>query len=269
MTKSIFDFSDYKIYLREVIRRQPKGGRGFKAKLSAGMACQSAYLSRVLNGNADLSLEQAQRANAVLGHTKEESKFFLLLLLYNKAGTQELKQEFYEQMEQIIQQRLILKNRFNVKKSISREDQVTYYSAWYYTAAHFLLTVPEFQTRDAIAVRLGLPLKKVSSILDFLVSIGIATQEGHRFKTSAMRIHLENDSPMISKHHTNWRMKAIQSTERETPDELHYSAVITIAKKDALKIKSALVKAIESVRELVKESNEEELFCYTVDFFKV
>lgn len=269
MIKTLFDYLDYKTYLAEFIRTQPMKGRGFKAKLAQAMKCQSAYLSRVLNGNAHLSLEQAQMASMLIGHTKEEQKFFLLLVLHTRAGTRELRDEFHQQIEQTLQQRLNLKNRFNVKKTLSREDQMTYYSAWYYSAIHFLLTISEYQTREAIAQRLKLPLKKVSSILDFLVSIGLAAREGNHFKTGVSRIHLENDSPMISKHHSNWRMKAIQSVDQEEIDEMHYSAVVTIAKKDAVKIKSALIEAVERVRLMVKESKEEELFCYNVDFFKV
>ena len=55
-----------------------------------------------------------------------------------------LRAEFHEQVEQVLRQKLILANRFNVKKALSREDQMVYYSAWYYTAVHFLLTIPEF-----------------------------------------------------------------------------------------------------------------------------
>ncbi len=63
-------------------------------------------------------------------------------------------------------------------------------------------------------------------------------------------------------------MRAIDAVDREEPEELHYSAVIAIAKKDALKIKTTLGEAIERVREKVKESKEEDLFRYSVDFFK-
>jgi hypothetical protein len=74
---------------------------------------------------------------------------------------------------------------------------------------------------------------------------------------------------MISKHHTNWRMQAIQSLEREAESELHYSSVITVSEGDAVKIREALVKAIEQVRLIVKPSKDEALYCYNLDLFKV
>ena len=49
-------------------------------------------------------------------------------------------------------------------------------------------------------------------------------------------------------------MQTIIALDREQKDDLHYSSAVTIAREDALKIKSALVDAIERVRGIVKPS---------------
>lgn len=52
-------------------------------------------------------------------------------------------------------------------------------------------------------------------------------------------------------------------------NELHYSSVISLAEGDVPKVREKLVKAIEEVREVVRPSNDETLFCYNLDLFKV
>jgi len=42
---------------------------------------------------------------------------------------------------------------------------------------------------------------------------GLAEEKEGRFKIGNSRIHLPSNSPLISKHHTNWRVKAIQTLE--------------------------------------------------------
>jgi len=74
---------------------------------------------------------------------------------------------------------------------------------------------------------------------------------------------------MISKHHTNWRMQAIQSFEKENESDLHYSSVITIAEDDIPRVREALIKAVEKVREIVRPSQDEAVLCYALDLFKV
>ncbi len=117
---------------------------------------------------------------------------------------------------------------------------------------------------------LGISLKRTAEILEFLVSIKLALPvENGRFTVGTSRIHLGSDSPMISKFHTNWRMQAIRSLETEDKNDLHYSSVITISDEDFKKIKSLLVKYIEEIKLIVKESPSEKVHSLCLDFFQI
>ena len=164
---------------------------------------------------------------------------------------------------------LSLKNRLDFKKTLSAIDQTRYYSAWHYAAIHLLVGIPQFQTKETLHQRLRISIKKISEALEFLVSCGLAIEDHGRFRPGVTNVHLGNDSPMITKHHTNWRLQAIQSLENETSEELHYSSVITIALADMPKIRKALADAIDQVRKIVRDSKEDNLCCYSLDFFKV
>lgn len=271
-TESIFDYKDYKEYLKDLLKQKPKRGHGFKSAIADAIRCQSAYISRVLNGNAHFSLEQAHDLNSYLGHSEEESDFFIFLVSYARSGTQALQKFFLKKISETLNKRLILKERFKIKMNLSLEDQAMYYSAWYYVAAHLLLSIPEFQTKQAIAEYLNLPLSKITEILNCLLHSGLAIKKGERYGIGETRIHLGSDSPFINKHHINWRMKTIQSLDQNHPTEnedLHYSSIVSVSKDDIDKIKSKFIKTIDEFNGTVKDSKEERLQCFTLDFFKI
>lgn len=101
----------------------------------------------------------------------------------------------------------------------------------------------------------------------------LASSEGGGLQVGATRIHLGNDSSLISKHHTNWRIQAIRSLDREDRtqqnEDLHYSSVVSLSAADVLKIKAMLVETIESFNATVAPSKEELVQCLALDFFKV
>lgn len=262
----VFEFLDYKAYLSQMAESHQ---RGFKKRLAELSGCQTAYVSHVLNGKAHFSWEQAEAISTGIGHSDDEKEYFLLLLNYCSAGTPSLRKFLKARLDRIKESRLSIKERVRVRESLSREEQAKYYSAWYYAAIHVMLTISRFQTKEAIAAYLKISPKLVTEALDFLTSVGLATKTGSKFITGSAKIHLEKDSPLISKHHTNWRMAAIRSFENEDSENLHFSSVFTLTEKDADQIRNVLLKAIENSVSVIKEAKEEVTMAMTMDFFKL
>ena len=270
MVKDVFDFRSYKRYLSEILKNQPANGHGYKSRLAQAAGCRVAYVSQIFGGEAHFSPEQAEALNTFLGHSPEEADYFLLLVQLERAGSKALEKRIEVQIEKALEKRLILKDRVDIKASLSPVDQATYYSAWYFAATHILVTIPSFQTREAIGRYLDFPVERTNEILDFLVNVGLVNYAQGRYTPGTTRLFLGNDSPMIAKHHSNWRMRAIQSLDRGLKTDLHFSGVFSLARADVLKIKEKLVKDIEEARSLIRESKDEtELQCFAVDFFKI
>lgn len=270
MKKEIFYYLNYKAYLNDFIRNKPGKGHGFRTVMAEALNCKVAFVSQVLNKGAQFSLEQGEAINRLFEHTPGESDYFLLIIQYERAGTHFLKERIKTQIDRFIEKRQVLKERVDIKQSLSVEDQATYYSHWYYAIIHMLLTLENFQTREAMIKYTNLPAEKVAEVLDFFVRIGIAKYANGKYSPGNSRLFLGNDSPLISKHHTNWRMQAINSLDRNLKTDLHYSSVVSIAAADAVKIKEALIKGMENARGLVRESEKvDQLFCIGIDFFKV
>jgi hypothetical protein len=267
---SVFDFNAYKPFLKAWIASRPAKGRGEKSKIAAFIRCHSAYVSQVFTAGAHLSLEQGSLLNEYMGHNLQESRFFLLLLQKDRAGNASLKKHFETEIQEILASRMLLRNRLANAKTLDPKDQAQYYSSWIYGAVHMLISMPQFQTREAIAQRLGLPLAKITETLSFLGEAGLAKESGGIFTPGVASIYLPENSPLIAKHHGNWRLKALQSMETPQLLDVHYSAVATIREGDLEKLRAILVKAVEDLRGTIRESSpEDSLVCYSVDLFRL
>ena len=128
---------------------------------------------------------------------------------------------------------------------------------------------------DSFVIPPFVRLVKQREIIEFLLQAGIIEKNNNLYEIGSRDIHLSSDSPMISKHHTNWRMKAISSLDAPSDsddgsfEDMHYSGIISVTEKDAKKIKDILIKSIQKSRKIISESDTEEIFCYTLDMFKI
>lgn len=269
MNASIFEFSHYKAYLNEKIKSMPSKGRGQKLKMAEFLNCQNTYISQVLNTETNFTFEQGSKLNTFFDHSKEESKYFLLLIHLERAGTDDLKTFYQNEIDELIIKNSDLKKRTNVKASLKTVDQEIYYSSWIYSAVHILVTIKEFQSAGAIAKKLNLSKDKILDVLEFLTSTGLVAKTGNSYSIGVTRIHLSKDSPHIQRHHSNWRMKALQAIDANDPRNLHFSNVVSISEKDIVKVREIFIKAIDEARKIVKDSPEEKLQSICVDFFEV
>lgn len=267
MEKAIFDFDDYKKYVIQAIENRAKYERGPKSKLAEAMGCRPAYLSQVLNDSQDLSAEQAQAANQFFGHTLPESRYFLNLVLLSRAGTPELRSYYQDELKKQKEERLVLKYRVNVSRILSENDQARYYSSWYYAAIHVIVSLKKIKSKEQIAIELGLPLATVNEVLEFLIQIDLIKPQGAGFVQGETNLYLDSKSPFITKHHTNWRVKAIQVLDQKNQQRVNYSGIITCSEEDAGKIQELMIQTVQKIRSIVKESKDETLLVYTLDLF--
>jgi uncharacterized protein (TIGR02147 family) len=265
---SVFSYSDYQEYLND--RLATKGeGRGQRSQLAATLKVQNAFVSRVLHQEAHFSLEHALMANKFLGHSEEESDYFLLLVQKAKAGTRELEMHFEKQIAKILERRQVIAERIQVTKNLSAEDQMTYYSAWYYSAIHMMLLVPRWREVESLANYLQLSKDLVQKALEFLVRTGLAKVDGGEYLNGASRIHLGKNSPILPRHHANWRMRATQAMDRSSSEDLFFSGPIALSEKDAAHIRELIMKFLEESEKIIRPSPEEAVFCLDIDYFRL
>jgi uncharacterized protein (TIGR02147 family) len=265
---SLFDFKDYKLFIKALWG--DSGVRsGVKQKAAQFMGCHTAYLSQVLNKHSDFSIEQAQKLTRFLNLDEEETHFFLLLVQYSRAGTQDLKRYFDMQLEDIKQKRVHLKADLVAKNEISAEDKNKYYETWMPLALHVAVSLPNLKTREALAQHFHLPMKTIQSILKFLTETGVVVENNGVYSVGATSLHLDRDSHLIHRHHTNWRLRALNAIDQNKDTDFHYSAVYSLSRNDAEKIQAKIAQLIRENLKLVEPSKEEVIYCNVVDFFEI
>lgn len=268
MTKSVFDTRDYKAYLNAVATL--KGARsGFKASMARAMDCQPTYISQVLSGGNHLSLEQAESLSRFLKLSEAERSFFFLLIQFARAGTPALRRHFASEIDTALEKRMNLVERLGRQSALGKETQATYYSAWYYSAIHIALTIPELRNLDALIAHFRLPREVVLEVLNFLISVRLARKVGTLYEAGSTFLRLGKDSRNLHRHHTNWRQQAVDSLDRETTRDAHYSAVVSLSEEDAVRLKELIFEMISKTTSLVKESSEEVLYGICLDAFEM
>jgi uncharacterized protein (TIGR02147 family) len=269
MSKNVFDFDDYKLFILESIDEMPARGRGAKTALANAMGCQAAYLSQVLGGSAQLSSEQALASAQFFKLSAEETEIFVNLVNIARAGNGNLR-NFYDRI--LTRQKLHakrLKQKLNLPRSISKFDQAIYYGSWHYSAVHMAILVSRLQTLEALHEALGIPMRKLQSVLTELVKMGILEQNGIQFRSGKTAVHLDKDSDFIRRHHENWRLRAISSMDEIQPQDLHYSGVITCSKADLARVKDLLETALNQSISTVLASKEETVSALNIDLFSL
>jgi hypothetical protein len=125
-----------------------------------------------------------------------------------------------------------------------------------YAAVHVLVTIPHYDSVEKISQALSIGLKRVSEIVAFLLKAGLMSQ-------------MKESSVHILKHHSHWRLKAIESLSEPGTKDVHYTTVSSLSKKDVEKIRSLLTDTVQTYTETVKGSKEETLYGFNLDFYRV
>lgn len=269
MRPYLFEYNDYKGFVRDVLKTYPEQGRGMRRKIAEAAGCQVPYVSHVLSGDYDFSAEQAEGLARLLGLTASEKEYFLHLVLYQRAGTPGLRAFYKATLERLAEQHSNLRDRLKTKDSLDQNARAIYYSSWHYAAIHMLPTIPGFQTPEKIRERLNIQESKVEDVIEFLLAHGLLEKKQNRLHAKLLDLHLERGSPLLAKHHTNWRLQAIQSLDQENTNELHYSLAFTASEADLPKIRKVLTEALQSAAAIIRPSAEEDLMALCVDFFRV
>ncbi|MEN0058502.1 MAG: TIGR02147 family protein [Bdellovibrio sp.] len=266
--KNIFDFTDYKAYLRFFFER-PSSPYGARSQFAKAIEGQSSFVSQLLTGKAELSLDQAFRASQFLGHSLEEADYFNLLVQRHRSTDSNFIKYLNDKIDRIRKERTQLKNRLTTNREISLDAQAQYYSSWIYTAIHMMASLKPSRSVKEIAEALRLDLESVQEALHFLEKEELISQEAGHVAMGPTHIHLPADSVLIKSHHSNWRVKAMQTLDHPSPKNLHYSVVYSLSRKDAEIIKRKIVDLIQENLKTVAPSAEEVLFANTIDFFEI
>jgi len=265
----IYEYRDYKKWVNDRIAAMPKGGRGQYMRIVEALGTSSAIITQIFKGERELTPEQAVLLSDHFGLSKLERQYLLLLVTYSRAGSHRYKKILEEELAEFQMRAKEIKSRVPQDQELTEEAKAILYSNWYYLAIWSLTAIPGFETLDLIIDRLQISRAKANQALEFLEKHGLVKVKEGKLSIGPTLIHLESSSPNIPRHHQNWRGRAFLKYENLGPDDIAYTAPITLSKKDAALMRERMLGFISETLKLVKDSPSEELCCLCLDWFRV
>jgi plasmid maintenance system antidote protein VapI len=270
MSKSLFSYSDYRIFLRETLASRPGHGRGELQRMARFAKIHPSVLSLVFQEKRDLTEEQAVAIAEYFGLSEAETHFFLLLTQVARAGSERLRKLYRAQIDTIQKKQSQLAPRVRTSRELTEAEKAVFYASWFYSAIRVLSSIPKFSTRENLRKAVDLPPVLFRNVLAFLLANGLCREEGGKIAPGLHWTHLAADSPLVARHHANWRLKAMEKhPSLDTERELAFTCPMALSEKDALRIRGKLLDLIEEICKEASPSPSEAAFFLNVDWLRL
>ena len=263
----VFEFTDYKKFVQKKLEDSPKKGHGQYSRVAKHLGIHTSMVSQVFNGDKHLTFDQACEIGGFFGFSDLESDYFIALVQLDRAGTPEAKRKCQREISRLKNQAASLNERLSHDVKMTEADNALFYSHWFYTAAKLICSVPGYQSPELIAEKLGVPLVQINRALEFLLASGLCKEENGKIKPGPANTHLGADSPLVGRHHQNWRVKGFEKMGTLKPSELFLTMPATLAEKDVHLLRQKIVEFIDEFGQVIDDSKGEVMYCLNIDWF--
>lgn len=226
-------------------------------------------ITHIFRGTANLSLEQALKLADYLSLNEIETDYLVALVQLDRAGDKKTREFFQKKVNELRAKKLSVSNRISVQNALSESDRGQYYSSWMYSYLRMLTALDRFQSEEALAKESRLPLSKVRTVLEFLVSRGLCTENGSRIQYGPVPTYVEASSPLVVRHHMNWRQVAQDRFDRISKEDLVFTYPTVISEDDFNELREKIIKMIDEFKKTCDPSPAEFLYCLNIDWLKI
>jgi uncharacterized protein (TIGR02147 family) len=221
--KSIFDYTDYRRYLREYYAWAKTNKRGFSHRAfmaKTGMSGPN-YFKRVMEGAHNLTENSIPKFAAALDLTDSEANYFKYLVFFNQAGTLGEKDRFFG---------ILMDLKTPHAHYVLEKAQYDYYKDWYNIAIREMLSFfPYKGNAQDMGKRLAPPVspKKVKKSIELLEGLGLIEKADDGTYRAASKFILTDpdvQSLFIPKFHQAMTRMAEEAITRFPKDERYFSS---------------------------------------------
>lgn len=245
-----------------------EGNRGALSRAAEFLNCQRSFLSRIMNSKMQVTPDLAFKLCMHWRLSMNEREYFQTLVEMERAVDPSYAAHLREKLKAMKETHESLSDRSKRPEPTGSHD-ILYFSAWHWTAIHFLTSIQEFQSLESIATRLHLPEQFVRERLEQLAAWGFVNKTGNRWEYKGGEFHLPKDSPLVILHHQNWRHKAVMDAQSINGGGIHFTNVHTVSRANLPILKERVLKFISETNELLRSSNEEDCVVLLCDLFRL
>jgi uncharacterized protein (TIGR02147 family) len=265
---AIFDYKSYKAFVLGYVSERPKKGHGEFRKMAQAIGVSTTMISLIFKSDKHLNLELANDLCEYLGLNDKETEYFFLLVQLERAGSHRLRTRMLKQVEAAQSRSQKLKERLVRDKDLSETDKAIFYSSWIYSGLRNFLAANSKLTIEEMAQRLNVPRLQIQKALDFLVETGLIRRAGNSWQVEAKRTHIGSDSPLVTKHHQNWRLQGFNKMPYADESNLFFTSPMSLSKKAAEEVRKKIPSFIQEISKVVVDSKSEVVRCLNIDWFE-
>lgn len=262
-TAAIYGFSEYRDYLKWALSAEQLG-RGGRQNVATFLRCQPSFISQVLSGRNDLSLEHAYRLNLFFKHSKAESEYFMLLVQIGKAGSVELKNFFLEQLERARRENLQV-GKVVQNLELNEANILRYFSSFLSVASHLLVSIPAYQSEKALREKLGASERDLGDALDFLEGAKLIKRIGEKIVTGEAHIHIRKTSPYAAFASQQIRLHMLQLQNIRNDKSLLFGTHFTISKQGLARVRQKMLDFIGELNQEIAAADPESMCTIVLD----
>ena len=266
--ESVFESRDYKAFLKAWIEARPRAGRGESRRIAAKLGVSTTLVSQVINGDKNFTMEAASDLCDHLALSDRETDHFLLLVDHARAGSHGLRQRIKRRIDASREAARKLSERVERDRDLSETEAAVYYSHWIYTGLTNWIATQPHASVDQIAERLKMPPQMVAKVLSFLVESGILVNKGGSFDIGVKRTYIGADSPLVVKHHQNWRLQGFNRMPFTDKQNVFYTFPMSLSAEVADRIRADLPAYVEKLTKWIVPSPSEVVRCLNIDWFE-
>ncbi len=262
--KTIYEFNDYKSYLKYQIDRQ----RGEHTKIANAAQCQKAYLSRVIKAETHLTPDQAFRITEFWKMTTDERDYFITLLEIERAADNNYKNLLKQKANSIKEKNTKIKVITGREDAPISQQDIFYHSHWAILIIHILATSYVYRNVIQLQKKLELPNSIFEKYLNYLQDQKLIIRKGNELFVESGPKHIPKSSPALIYFLNLWRQKALMHLPSLDEQSIHYTNVQTISMADYEKLLFLLRNSIKEMSTISSNSGDEEVYVFNCDLFK-
>jgi len=255
---TIFDYSDYRQFLKDFILEKKRENTSFSFRYVAHrLGCNAGFFNRIIKGERNLTPDYLIKLHAVLKLKVKEKQYFELLVGYNQAKKQLEREKYFEQLAAFK----------NSKIRRIDESQFSLYSQWYNIALRELLNIiPCYDITELTVKRIAAylhPSVKTTELqksMKHLFDLGIIKKgPSGRLTLSDKLITTGTEIPLVivQKILRQFFKLGNESLDRiEKARRVCSTVTVSVSETGYEKIKARLEQCRKEIMEIARDDNE-------------
>lgn len=272
--RKIFEYLDYREFLQDYYRIRKEANSSFSLRAFSDKIGFKAkdFISRVMQGEKNLSEQSIQKVASGLRLGKRESEFFAALVLFNQAETAEERNSHYAKMQEIL--KIV---RFSESQHLMAHYQYQVYSDWRHLVVRSLIGMFGFSgdfKELGNRVHPKITPEQAKESVKLLESCGLISKKedgSYELSQSAITTGNRTSKTALRGFHQKCLKLGADSIDRDQPSERNISGLTLGISKDGYERIVERINAFRKEIAFLAEEDQDADSAYQLEicFFKV